>query len=62
MSMSFWRPGLCIHHCQAGSQTIHQAIPASVAAPALLPTLAVRMPAPASLEFPPGGAATQSRA
>ena len=41
---------------------IDPAIPASVPAPALLPTLAVRMPVPASLEFSLGGAATQSRA
>ena len=55
------RPGLCIHHCQGGSQTIDQANPASVPAPALLPTLVVRMPGLASLELPAWAAQQRSR-
>ena len=38
------QPGLCMHHCMDGSQTFDPAHAPSVPAPALLPTLTMRLP------------------
>ena len=55
------QPGLCLQHCQGGSQTIDQSNPASVPAPALLPTLTVRESEPARLHRPAWVAHQRSR-
>ena len=55
------QPGLCLQHCQAGSQTVDASNPASVPAPALLPTLTVRTFEPADLHRPAWAAHQRSR-
>lgn len=55
------QPGLCMQHCQAGSQTVDQSNPAAVPAPALLPTLKLRTPEPACGALPAWAAHRRSR-
>ena len=56
------QPGLCLQHCQAGSQTVDQANPSSVTAPVLLSVLTVRASEPADLHRPAWSAHQRSRA
>ena len=46
------QPGLCMQHCQDGSQTVDNAHLSSIPSPMLLPTLARWVPEPARLDFP----------
>ncbi len=55
------QPGLCLQHCQVGSQTVDQTNPASVPVPALLPTPTVRTPEPSRLHRPAWAAHQRSR-
>lgn len=55
------QPGLCLQHCQAGSQTVDQTNPASIPAPAWLPTLTVRASEPSRYHRPTWAAHRRSR-
>ena len=55
------QPGLCMQHCQGGSQTFDNASPATVPTPVWLPTPAVRLPDAAKLSLPAWVAQQRSR-
>jgi hypothetical protein len=55
------QPGLCMQHCQDGSQTFDPVNHASVPAPTLLPTLTVRVQEPAGIDLTGWAAHRRSR-
>lgn len=55
------QPGLCLQHCQVGSQTVDQSNTAAVPAWAALQALTVRVPEPATLDRAAWAAHQRSR-
>lgn len=52
MMLDTEQPGLCMQHCQDGSQTVDNAHLSSIPAPMLLPTLARWAPEPTRIDLP----------